>query len=140
MTDAAQPFRVLPRLTDGNRHFWTGGADGELRLLRCQDCQYWIHPPTAVCPQCLSRNVAAEATSGKGTVATFTVNHQPWYPGLDPPYVIAMVELDEQAGLRLTTNIVGCAVDDVGIGMDVQVLFEQYDDVWLPFFEPGSSV
>jgi uncharacterized OB-fold protein len=69
-------------------------------------------------------------------VHTFTVNHQPWYPNLDPPYVVAIVELPEQAGLRLTTNLVGVPVDEVQIGQPVQVTFEQYDDVWLPFFEP----
>lgn len=131
-----QPFRVLPRLTDQNRHFWTGGADGELRVLRCSQCGYWIHPPAPVCPECLSREVAPQATTGRGVVATYTVNHQPWYPGLDPPYVVAMVELDDQAGLRLTTNIVGCPPGDVRIDMPVRVVFEQYDDVWLPFFTP----
>ena len=139
MSDTAQPFRVLPRLTDDNRHFWTGGADGELRVLRCQQCRYWIHPPTSVCPQCLGREIAPETTNGLGTVASYTINHQPWYPGLDPPYVIAMVELDDQPSVRLTTNIVGCPVDDVTIGMSVQVVFEQYDDVWIPFFTPASS-
>jgi uncharacterized OB-fold protein len=135
----SQPFRVLPRLDDSNRHYWTGGADGELRLLRCASCRYWIHPPLPVCPRCLSKEVAPEATSGMGTVATFTVNHQPWYPNLDPPYVIAMVELDDQPEVRITTNIIGCPVEDVRIGMDVQVVFEQYDDVWIPFFAPASS-
>jgi uncharacterized OB-fold protein len=140
VTDApAQPFRVLPRVDDDNRFFWTGGEVGELRILRCQTDGFWIHPPAPVCPQCLSKDVAPEVTSGRGTVASFTINHQPWYPGLDPPYVIAMVELDEQPVLRLTTNIVGCPVEDVRIGMDVQVVFEQYDDVWLPFFAPASS-
>jgi uncharacterized OB-fold protein len=135
-----QPSRVLPRVNDQNRHYWTGGADGELRISRCQSCRFWIHPPIAVCPNCLGRDIAPEATSGHGTVATFTVNHQPWYPNLDPPYVIAMVELDDQPSVRITTNIVGCPVEDVHIGMDVQVVFEQYDDVWIPFFAPGSSV
>ena len=41
--------------------------------------------------------------------------------------------------MRLTTNIVGCPVDDVRIGMKVTVVFEQYDDVWLPFFEPATA-
>ena len=131
-----QPFRVLPRLTEDNRHFWTGGAADELRVLRCQNCQFWIHPPTPVCPECLGRKLAPEATSGRGTVASFTINHQPWYPGLDPPYVIAMVELNDQPSVRITTNIVACPVDDVRIGMPVEVVFEQYDDVWIPFFAP----
>jgi uncharacterized OB-fold protein len=65
------------------------------------------------------------------------VNYQPWYPGLDPPYVIAIVELPEQQGLRLTTGITGCAPDEVQIGMPLQVTFEHYEDVWLPFFEPA---
>ena len=139
MSETTQPFRVLPRLTDDNRHYWTGGADGELRLLRCQACRYWIHPPTSVCPRCLSKSVEPEATSGTGTVATFTINHQPWYPGLDPPYVIAMVELDDQPETRLTTSIVGCPVDEVRIGMPVQVVFEQHDLVYFPLFEPAPE-
>ena len=72
---------------------------------------------------------------------TFTVNHQRVVPDLDPPYVIAIVELPEQEGLRLTTNIVGCEPDEVSFGMPVQVVFEEYPDsrgnVWLPFFEPA---
>ena len=137
MTD--KPFRVLPRLDDTNRHFWTGGEQGELRFWRCGDCGYWVHPPGPVCPECLSRNLAPEAVSGRGVVHTYTVNHQPWYPGFDPPYVIAIVALAEQDGLRLTTNIVGCEPTDVRIGMEVQVRFEQYDDVWLPLFEPVEA-
>ncbi len=70
-------------------------------------------------------------------VATYTVNHQPWVGPADP-YVIAIVELPEQEGLRLTTNIVGIDPDDVAIGMDVTVVFEQHGDVWFPLFEVAS--
>jgi uncharacterized OB-fold protein len=134
MTD--KPFRVLPRLDETNRHFWTGGEHGELRFLRCQRCGYWLHPPGPVCPACLGGDVEAEAVSGEATVHTYTVNHQPWYPGIDPPYVVAIVELPEQDGLRLTTNIVGCPATAVRIGMAVRVTFDRYDDVWLPLFVP----
>jgi len=136
MTD--KPFRVLPRVTTDNEHFWTGGSQGELRFLRCRACGYYIHPPAPVCPRCLSRDVAPEAVSGRARVATLTVNHQPWYPGLDPPYVIAIVEIEEQTDVRLMTNIVNCEVDRVEIGMAVTVTFEQHDDVWIPLFEPAS--
>jgi hypothetical protein len=50
--------------------------------------------------------------------------------------VIAIVELDEQSGLRLTTNIVNCDIGGVVIGMRVRVLFERCADVWLPLFQP----
>ena len=36
---AEKPFRVLPKLTAGNAHFWQGGAEGELRFLRCDACK-----------------------------------------------------------------------------------------------------
>jgi len=131
-----KPFRVLPRLNDENEHFWKGGEHGKLQFRRCNACGYWIHPPSPRCPACLSKDLGVDAVSGNATLHTYTVNHQAWYPGLDPPYVVGIVELPEQEGLRLTTGIVNCAVDDVRIGMAVRVVFEHYDDVWLPFFEP----
>lgn len=132
-------FRVLPRLDDDNQFFWTSGADGKLRLLRCTTCGYYVHPPSPICPNCLTRTLAPEPVSGRGTVASFTINHQQWMPTFDGPYVIALVEIDEQPSVRLMTNIVDCAVDDVSIGMPVEVTFEHNDDVWLPMFRPVSQ-
>jgi len=133
------PFRILPEVTDRNRFFWTGGGSNELRFLRCDDCRYYIHPPTPLCPICHSKSLTPEAVSGRATLHTYTVNHQAWMPGPDLPYVVAIVELPEQVGLRLTTNLVNCAIDDVEIGMPVQVTFEARDeDVWIPLFEPSE--
>jgi uncharacterized OB-fold protein len=126
-------------VTAQNEHFWKGGAQGELRLLRCRACRHWIHPPAPICPACLAREVGAEAASGRARVATFTVNHQRWIPGFDPPYVVAIVELVEQPGLRLTTNLVGCAPEEVRIGMPVRAVFEERDGVWIPLFEPEAG-
>lgn len=138
MSTAERPdFRILPRVGDDNGFFWTSGADGRLRFLRCQACGYWIHPPSPLCPMCHSRDVVPEAVGGRAEVHTFTVNHQAWIPGFDPPYVVAIVELPEQEGLRLTTNLVGVAPDEVRIGLEVAVVFEQWDDVWLPLFRPA---
>jgi uncharacterized protein len=127
--------RVLPRLDSENRFFWTGGADGKLRLLRCQDCAAFIHPPRPVCRQCLSENVAPEVVAGTGTVDTFTVNYQEWRPDLEVPYVIARVAIDGAPGVYLTTNIVGCSVDAVQIDDRVRVTFEQQGEIYLPLFE-----
>jgi len=133
------PYRLLPRVDDTNRHFWTGGEDGELRLLACDDCGTWIHPPSPICPTCRSKSVAPAAVSGRAVVHTFTLNHQEWLPGVEVPYVVAIVELPEQEGLRLTTNIVGCTPDEVHIGQAVVVTFEQHEDVWIPLFQPVAE-
>ena len=134
-----QPFRVLPRVTEENQHFWTGGERDELCFLQCAPCGEWIHPPAPICPACLSTEVAPQVSSGKGVVHAFTINRQLWYPDLDPPYVVAIVELADQPGLRLTTNLVGVDPEDIAIGQAVHVVFEKYgegeDAVWLPFFE-----
>ena len=65
--------------------------------------------------------------SGRGTVFTYTVNHQPFNPAVPVPYVIAIVELEEQAGLRIATNIVDCEPESVCIGLPVEVRFERQD-------------
>ena len=135
MTDASDPpFRVLPALDDENRFFWTSGEDGRLRFLRCATCGYYLHPPSPRCPQCGGTNLAPEAVSGRGVVHSFTVNHQSW-DGSTEPYVLALVELPEQPGLRLTTNLIGCSPDAVRIDLPVRVAFEQRDHVWFPLFE-----
>jgi acetyl-CoA acetyltransferase/uncharacterized OB-fold protein len=129
-------LRPLPELTPANRWFWTSGADGQLRIQGCEECKTLVHPPTPVCPACRSRSRVPTTVSGRGTVIGFTVNRQPWLPSFDPPYAIAIVALAEDAAVRLTTNIVGCDPDEVHIGQEVAVRFEQHEDVWIPLFEP----
>jgi uncharacterized OB-fold protein len=144
---AEPPFRILPRIDERNRHFWQGGAGGELRFLRCQDCGHYVHPPLPICPVCHSRKLAPEAVSGRATLASYTINHQPWMPGPELPFVVAIVEIEEQPSVRLTTNLVNCDHDAIAIGMPVKVVFERHDDpddpdgpgVYLPLFEPETA-
>ncbi|MCS5636680.1 MAG: OB-fold domain-containing protein [Myxococcota bacterium] len=134
-----KPFRLLPEVGPDNEHFWHGGAEGELRFLRCQDCQTYVHPPAPLCPDCLSRDLAPEAVSGRARLHTYTINHQPWVPGFDPPYLVAIVDIEEQDGLRLTTNLVDCEMEDVEIGMRLKVRFEAREDgIFIPLFAPDA--
>jgi uncharacterized OB-fold protein len=143
VTVSDPPFRVLPKLDDTNRDFWTGGANGELRFWRCQDCGYYLHPPQPLCPRCHSKRLATEAVSGRATLASYSINHQAWMPGPELPYVVAIVELPEQDALRLTTNLVNCPHDDIRVGLPVRVVFEHHPDpdgdVYIPLFEPETD-
>jgi uncharacterized OB-fold protein len=130
---------LIPEPNDDSEPFWTGGRTGELLIHRCEACGHWFHPPAPVCFRCRSRQVGPEPVSGRATVASFTVNHYPWLESITPPYVVAIVELPEESGVRLITNIVDCPVDDVRIGMDVQVVFERRADVWIPLFRPVAA-
>jgi uncharacterized OB-fold protein len=129
----------IPAITDENRAFWTGGETGRLLVTHCDDCGFWTHPPVPRCPSCYGENVAPAPVSGRGRVYSYTINRQQWSPGLEVPYVIAIVELDEQPGLRLLTNIVGCPVDEVAIEMPVAVEFVHRGDVFLPVFAPVAA-
>jgi uncharacterized OB-fold protein len=83
--------------------------------------------------------VSPQPVSGRGHVYSFTVNHHRWNDEVDEPYVVAIVELDDEPGLRLTTNIVGCAPDEVAIGMAVVVEFVAQEQAWIPVFRPAET-
>src|SRR5690606_31896208 len=99
-------WRPLPELAPDNRWFWTGGADGKLRIQGCADCGELVHPPVPICPGCRSRDVGPVEVSGRGTIAGITVNRHPWLPGWEQPYVIVVVALEEDPSVRLTSNLV----------------------------------
>ncbi len=127
----------LPALEPESERFWRACRAGRLEITRCRACRWYVHPPRPVCPRCQAREVSWEAVSGRATVVSYTVNHQRWMPGMEVPYTIGLVELVEQADLRLTTNLVGCAPDAVEIGMPVRVTFREVsDEIALPLFEP----
>ena len=56
--------------------------------------------------------------SGAGTVFTFTVNGHPFNPAVPPPYVIAIVELVEQADLRLAAMNLAIRGIDFNLGRE----------------------
>lgn len=146
-TDYQRPqLRLVPNPTAESHAFWTGGQRGELLINRCHACGHFFHPPGPACWRCRSTDVAPEPVSGRATVAAYTVNRQPWIPGLEPPYIVAMVELADEPDIRLITNIVGVSPDAICVGMPVEVFFEDWTDasgeedsrVWLPLFRPAS--
>jgi uncharacterized OB-fold protein len=151
-TEYARPqMRLAPNPTAESKAFWTGGRRGELLIARCHGCGHFFHPPGPVCWRCRSTDVAPEPVSGRATVAAYTINRQPWIPGFEPPYVVAMVELDDEPDVRLITNVVGVPFDgdqvDIRIGLPVEVFFEDWtalsgdedSRVWIPLFRPVSQ-
>jgi acetyl-CoA acetyltransferase/uncharacterized OB-fold protein len=129
----------LPYVTPWNAFYWTAGKEGVLRMQRCATCGRLRFPPADRCAECRSTELVVEDLSGRAVVEAFTVNHQQWHPAFAPPYVVAVVAIEEDPTVRLTTNVVNVPVDEVHIGMPVRVVFEARDDVWLPLFEPDPD-
>jgi uncharacterized OB-fold protein len=130
---AAGP-RILPAVDDSNRAFWTGGRDGVLMVGRCAACGRWALPPATTCDEC-GGTLEPTAASGRARVWTWTLNSYPYHPQFPPPYLIAIVVLDEGEDLRLATNLIGMDESDVHEGLAVQVAFEDHGEVFYPVFE-----
>jgi len=105
--------------------FWAATAEGHLEVCRCQVCRRWLQPPLERCPRCFEPT-AFERVSGAGEIYSFIVVHKPAIPGYREalPYVVALVELDEQKGLRLPGRIVGISHERVAIGLRVRAEIE----------------
>lgn len=129
--------RPVPQLTPESAPYWRAAAEGRLCVGHCKSCGKVHHFPQAVCPFCWSSDVDLKDASGRGKVNSFVVVHQTAVDGFGKhtPYVIAYVELEE--GPAFVTNIVGCDVNRVSIGMPVKVTFDKVaDDIAVPVFAP----
>lgn len=128
----------MPVRAEPQSPFWEGCARNELLLQRCSACGTFRHPPSAVCPNCLSAHHAWVPSSGRGTIYTFAVVRQALSKAWEDkvPYTVAVIELEE--GPRFLTELVGIDPDAVRIGLPVEVTFTQRDGATLPLFRPRA--
>lgn len=138
MTEYLKPIPVPDKVS---KTFWQGCEQQQLLLQKCRDCGRFQFYPRPICINCMSQNLEWVRSSGEGIIHTFTVTHQNGTPGFakETPYVFAIIELTE--GVHLTSNVVGCAPEQVFIGMPVKVFFEPISPgISLPKFRPSSSM
>ncbi len=125
-----------PAPTPISAPYWSGGAVGELRYQWCGGCELALMDPQPACTRCLTQDLEWRVSAGVGAVASYTIVWRPPLPRFEVPYAPAIVRVDE--GFDLLTNIVGCTVGEVEVGMRVSVRFvDRGDDVWLPYFAPA---
>jgi uncharacterized OB-fold protein len=119
--------------------YWEGAADGALVILQCTDCGFYSHPPDVSCQRCSSIALEPTQVSGAGTVYSFTIVRQAFDPAFLPevPYLIALVELDEQPGLVILANLVDVDIETVEIGDRVELTFEDRSGQPIPQFRPA---
>ena len=130
------PERPLPLPDDQTRGFWEGCRNRELRLLRCEECGTYVHQPAAMCHACNATRLDWKRVSGNGALYSWVVVHQA-PEAYVTPYVVGWIELDEQPGLRILSNIVGCPPEQLQAGMRLRVEFEPLtEEVSLPVFRP----
>jgi uncharacterized protein len=135
---ALPPPQPLPDYD--TEQFWQATADGRLCMCRCQSCGNWHQPPLERCRRC-GGPTAFEPISGNGTIYTFIVQRQPAVVGYfdQVPYAVALVDIDEQPGVRLPGRVVDIDPDDVTIGMRVRarIIDLPGGDFRIPVFSPA---
>jgi uncharacterized OB-fold protein len=89
-----------------------------------------------MCGKCHSVRWETEESKGHGTLHSWIVSRHPTEPDAEPR-VVALVELSE--GVRIVSNLVDVALDDVRNEMAVDVCFREIDGVLLPQFRPAGS-
>ena len=118
MTDALL-VPPVPVIDPDSAGYWESLKHGTLAVCRCTACRAYMHPPLEVCRHCAAPTVV-EPVSGRGSVFSFIVVQRAMIPGFPTPYVIALIELAEQKGLRMS-GILNSDPSEVSIGMPVQV-------------------
>jgi uncharacterized OB-fold protein len=134
--DAPVRSRPAPPPDPDSSPYYAAARDGTLVIQECAACGHRQLYGRSLCVVC-GGPVAWVPASGRGVVYSFTIIRQhharPFRDML--PYVVALVDLDE--GPRVMTNVVGCDIADVAIGMRVRARFEVVsDDAGVALFEP----
>jgi uncharacterized OB-fold protein len=96
--------------------------DGSSRLIgvRCRSCSSVVFPVSRLCQGCGRDDVEEVELGTRGTVWTYTIVHVGYGSiVLVPPYATAFVELE--GGGFVHTPVVGCELEDVRIGMEVEL-------------------
>lgn len=140
---AGIPLPDLDQLPDYEQGFWEGAQNRQLCIQRCTECTVYRHLPTPMCPHCHSLDYHWAPMSGRGEVYSLLIVRHAVHPALRErdqiPYNVCVIELEEQAGLRVGSNVLDIPPEDIYIGMPVEVRFMPAPDepaVVLAMFAP----
>jgi uncharacterized OB-fold protein len=123
-----------------HQFYWDAVKAGHLELLRCQRCRHFIHYPRPICRWCRSTELAPEEISGRGTLYSYTVLMQAGHPYFvdKVPYIIGVLEIDEEPGVRLPGGI-DAVEEELRCGIPLETVFKAATPtLTLPYFRPAT--
>lgn len=119
--DDLDPDKLMRPAASRDTRFFFEGVDGhELRIQKRPDGSLQ-HPPVPAIWQDKDAPIEYVVATGRGTVFSYVVHHAPRIPGRTPPFVIALVELEE--GVRMLGELRGVDPAAVEIGMPVRATY-----------------
>lgn len=130
---------LLSQPSETTAPYWEAIDDERFELQQCRECREWIYYPREMCPHCYSNDLRWSEASDRGEILTYsTLYHTPVTAYEDNvPYVLAIATLED--GPQMMANVVNCDPEDVEIGREVSIVFEERGDRKLPQFELRSD-
>jgi len=133
MTMAEEPRpRPHPQPDRDTTPFWEAQNNHELRFQRCSNCGTVRYRVSPMCPSCHAFDHEWVASSGRGTVYSYTVVRRQTHPAFPAPYTVALVEMEE--GPRVVAQVRGHDGSDIPLGAPVHVEWEDHPRQSLPVF------
>lgn len=124
--------RPYPQPDRDTATFWDAQNKHELKFQRCTQCgavRYVVGP---LCPECHSFDHEWIASSGRGTIYSYTVVRHQTHPAFPAPYTMLLVEMEE--GPRVIAQLRASEVTAAKIGASVHVEWEDLPNQSLPVF------
>lgn len=129
MADFPRPY---PQPDRDTASFWEAQNRHELKFQRCTSCsavRYLVGP---LCPQCHSFEHEWIASSGRGTIHSYTVVRHQTHPAFPVPYTVLLVEMEE--GPRVIAQLRAPEDAPFEIGSPVHIEWEDHPKQTLPVF------
>lgn len=115
--------------------FWEATAAGGLALPACSTCGRFQWYPVAGLPCHPGATHTWKPVPVEGTLYTFTRVERAFLPhGGEPPYTVALIELDGVDEARLVTVLVGPGSEQPAIGSRVRLAPTRFESHTLPTF------
>ena len=131
------------RIDHDTKHLYRGWLEERLLINRCDDCARFHHPPKPICPSCWSSSLTPTEVSGRGVIHLTILLHQgPPAPDVDyakGPHPVVSIELEEQEALRFTSTVIDCPLEDVRIGLPVELAWIDRFGAPFPVFRPRKD-
>ncbi len=124
--------RPYPQPDRDTATFWDAQNKHELKFQRCTQCgavRYVVGP---LCPECHSFDHEWIASTGRGTIYSFTVVRHQTHPAFPVPYTMLLVEMEE--GPRVIAQLRDLEGTAAEIGASVHVEWEDLPNQSLPVF------
>lgn len=131
--------KPLPVPDSDSRAFWESCRTHAMALQQCVSCRRFRYPPRPLCPHCHDGAAQWHPITGRGRVYVTLIMCRSYGPAWeqDVPYNISLIELEE--GVRMWSNVIGGSPEDVKIGDQVVISYEDVtEDVTLPKFRRAA--